>query len=154
MKFLAVRQFSLMTHYECCCWLSISLSRDWCVWEPSPTPPDIGTGGLFKLAFWRLFLSTLKHCHMDLWLARLVLIHHNLHGLQHLPSANITQSKSEYLFRIRGVFSLVGCLLPFLWLDSELLSSSHFWADVSWIAHLLGPLASCLASSTAVSLEW
>ncbi len=60
----------------------------------APPPRRYRQCCLFKLAFWRLSLSTPKRCHMDLWLARLVLTHHHLHRPQHLPSASITWSKS------------------------------------------------------------
>ncbi len=45
--------------------------------------------GLFKLAFWRLTLSTPKRCHMDLCLAQLFLTHHHHHRLQLLPFATL-----------------------------------------------------------------
>ncbi len=94
MKFLAVHQVSLMTHRDCCVDCPFPYPVTGVVWEPRP--PCSIMGRLFKLAFCRLTLSTLKRCHMDLWLAQLVLTHHHLHQLQLLLSANITRSKSEY----------------------------------------------------------
>ncbi len=70
-------------------WPSVSISHDWC-WvrtEPSPPPHTDALGYLFKLDFWCLTLSTPKRCHMDLWLAWLVLIHHYYHRIHQLPSA-------------------------------------------------------------------
>ncbi len=91
MKYHAVFWVSLMTHQECCIdrpflWLVVGKNQ--------PPPPQVyATGRLFKLAFWCLTLSTLKRYHMDLWLAWLILTHHHLHWLQHLPSANFMEQE-------------------------------------------------------------
>ncbi len=48
------------------------------VGENSAHLPHIeAPGGLFKLAVYRQILRTPNFCHMDLWLARLVLTHHH-----------------------------------------------------------------------------
>ncbi len=58
-----------------------------------PYPPAVWALSLFKQTFWRLTLSTLECCHMDLWSAQLVLTHHHRHHLhpsllhQHLKSS-------------------------------------------------------------------
>jgi hypothetical protein len=93
------------------CWPSVSICDWW--WVRTEPPLHIqAPGRLFKLAFWRLTLSTSKRCHMDLWLAQLVLTHHHLHRLYQLPSATLPGDRVSSSFFNSGVFSLAGCLFP------------------------------------------
>ncbi len=105
------------------CWPPVSVSRDW-YWVRTESPAHIEAQGcLFKLTFWCLTLSTPKHCHMDLWLARLVLTHHHHHQLHQLPSAKSPGEGVSSSFFNSGVFS---GRLPFalFWLSLELLTCS------------------------------
>jgi hypothetical protein len=83
---VAVCPVSLMTHCECCIDHPFLYHVIGVGWEPSTLQRYRHWVPFFKLTFWRLTLSTPKFCHMDLWLARLVLTHHHLHWHQ-LPSA-------------------------------------------------------------------
>jgi hypothetical protein len=68
MKFVAVRQVSLMTHREC---RVDHLYPIMCpVVGENQAPLHIQAPvNLFKLAFYHQIFSTPNHCHMDLWLA-------------------------------------------------------------------------------------
>jgi hypothetical protein len=101
MKFVAVHWASLMTRHEYCVERPFPYYVTSVGWELSPPTPQVeAPGWLFKLAFWRLTLSILKCCHMDLWLARLVLTHHHLHRLHQLPSAKLTGDRVSSSFLI------------------------------------------------------
>jgi hypothetical protein len=108
-------------------WPSVSVSRDWC-WVRTESPPQVeAQGRLFKLAFWHLTFSALKHCHMALWLAQLALTHHHPHRLHQLPSAMLPGDRVSSSFLI-AVFVFFSGRLPFalIRLGLELLSSSLF----------------------------
>ncbi len=79
-KFFAVRRVSLMTYGECRvdCLFPNHTTR-W-GWEPAP-PLQYGHWTTYLTPFLRLNSQTSKCCHMDLWSARLVLIHPHLHWL-------------------------------------------------------------------------
>jgi hypothetical protein len=69
-----------------------------------------------------LTLSTPKHCHMDLWLVRLVLTHH-LKRLHQLPSATAPGDKVSSFFFNSSVF-YGGLPFALILVSLELLSSS------------------------------
>ncbi len=126
-------------------------------WVRTKPPPAVwALSRLFKPTFWRISLSTLKGCHMDLWLARLVLTHHHLHRLH--PSILDQQPESTVSnpFFFYPWYFLSG-RLPFALFQStkELLFSSPLLSKhVMRVALLFGPLVPRLAASTTVSLEW
>ncbi len=154
MKFVAVHRVGMMTHRECCVDHPFPYHVTGVGWELSPPPAGRGTlGRLFKLAFWCLSLSTPKLCHIDLWLAWLVLIHHYLNRLHQLPSATLPRGRVSSSFLI-GIFLWWAAFCPYsvrLRAVIELsLSLSRYFMRVPL---LFSPLASHLAVSAAISLE-
>ncbi len=135
MKFVAVRHVSRMSHRMCCVdrpcpyhltgvgWEQLSLHIE------APRSP-------FKLAYYRLTLSTPKRCYMDLWLARLVLTHHYHHRLHQLPSATLPGDSWWAAFFPNSVRFESCC---------PALSLSRFSVRVALV--LFGPLAPHLATS-------
>ncbi len=73
--------------------------------------------------FYRQILSTLSLCHMDLWLAWLVLTHHHRHCHQQLPSSRSPRGRLVTLLISGEVFSS-GLPFALFWSSLELLSSS------------------------------
>ncbi len=98
MKFVAVGRIGLMTHHECCIDHLFLYHVTGVGCEPSPPLKIQALGGLFKLTFWCLTLSSPKRCHMDLWLAWLVLTHHHLHQHHQLPSATFPRDRVNSSF--------------------------------------------------------
>jgi hypothetical protein len=85
------------------------------VWEPAPPPPAVQDWVAYLTTLSGLNPQTPLRCHMDLWLACLVLTHLHLHQHQHRPllqQQTLEPRVSVFLFN-HSVFSLAGCLLPF-----------------------------------------
>jgi hypothetical protein len=91
-------------------------------------------GLLFKPTFWRLTLSTPKRCHMDLWLASLVLTHHHCHRLHLLPSASSPGVRvSTFLFFYPWCYLSGGPPFTLFQSSLELLFSSPLLVNVLWV---------------------
>ncbi len=153
MKFLAVRRPAWWPIASVV--LTVRFHIMWLVFgenQAYPLPPaGMAMGHLLKLTFRRLTLSTPKRCHMDLWLAWLVLNHHRL---QHLPSTVQASTRA----RVSGSFWTVvffSCGLPFaLYLVRlrAVVYLSLLNRCFMKVALLFDPLASRLATSTDISL--
>jgi hypothetical protein len=90
---------------------------------------------------------------MDLWLARLVLIHLHLHQL-HPLFYNYTPELRVSVFLYPCCFSLAGCLLLFLIQAKRcILAPLFFSKSVVRVALLFGPLAPHPAASVAAHLS-
>jgi hypothetical protein len=134
-------------------WPSVSVTS--VGWELSPSPRySQWSSTVFKLAFWCLTLSTRNAvtwtCDWLNWFSLIIIIiDFNFSHQQRLPGVRVSSSFLLLVFFSGGLpFALVR-------LGLELLSSSLFLSRYSVrVALLFSPLASCLASSTAVSLEW
>ncbi len=77
-------------------WQSVSVSRDWCWVRTKPPLTGIVIGSPIYTGFLALNPQYPKSCHMELWLARLTLTHHEWVALSY-----------------QWYFSLAGCLFPF-----------------------------------------
>ncbi len=126
-EFLAARRVVLMTHHECWVDRPFSYHVTGVGWEPSPPP--------CRYRHWVAYLNWLLALNPQYsgmlvtltcdWLYLLILTHHHLHQLQLLPSAMLPRTRVSSSF-LPVVFSLAGCILPFIQLGLELLSSSLF----------------------------
>ncbi len=95
-------------------WLSVSSHMACGGWELS-TPPPLhreAPGSLINWHFIIKFLSNLEHCHMILWLARLVLTDHHCHRHQQLLSSPSPRERVSSSFLSAVKYFLTGCLLP------------------------------------------
>ncbi len=154
-KFLAVRQVSVMTLRE---WrvdhpFPYHVIRCWV--RTSPLPTVWALSRLFKPCFLRLNPQTPKRCHMDLWLAHLVLTH--LHRHRHHPSLlqQLPEFRESDFSFCHWCFFSCGLFFALFLSSKELSFSSPFSIKyVMRVAHLFSPLAPRLAALTTVSLEW
>jgi hypothetical protein len=131
-KFLAVCRVSLRTHGKCCVDRPFPhhVIRCWVI--TSPPPPAVWHWVAYLTPFFRLNPQTLKRCHMDLWLARLVLIH-----LHHRHHPSLMQQHPE--FRVSDLSFLSVVLfsdgLPFnLFCQAKsCFSALPFWFNMLWV---------------------
>jgi hypothetical protein len=155
-KFLAVCGVGLMTHGKCHvdrpfpnhairCWVRTS----------PPSPPAVRHWSAYLTPFLTLYPQTPKRCHMDLWLACLVLIH--LHRHRHDPS--LLQQHLEFSVSDPSFLSMVlfsgGLHIALVLSSKDLFFSCPFLSEfVVRVAFLFSSLAPRLAALTTVSLEW
>jgi hypothetical protein len=86
--------------------LTVSFHITWLVWlRTEPLTHVQAPGCLVKLAFWHLTLSTPKRCHMDLWLAWLVLTRHH-HRRLHTQTPFCNNFTSDFTYN----WELLQCL--------------------------------------------
>ncbi len=133
-KFSAVRQVGLMTHGECRVDLLFpNRPIRWRV-RTSPPPLQYGHWTTYLTPFLRLNPQIPKRCHMDLWLARLVLTHLHLHQHRHyhLLQQQILEPRVSVLSFQLWCFSLAGCPLALLVLQFRAAFSSLFFSNMSW----------------------
>ncbi len=151
-KFLAVCRVGMTTLLECRIDRPFPYHMSSCWVRTRPPPPVWALGRLFKPSFWRLTLSTPKCCHMDLWLAQLVLTHHHHYRLHpSLLHQHLEFKVSNSFFFIRGAF-LSGRLSFALFLSSkELLFSSPYLTSIRTVPW---PLVLRLLASAELQLYW
>jgi hypothetical protein len=98
-----------------------------------PYPPAVWALSLFKETFWRLTLSTLECCHMDLWSAQLVLTHHHRHHLHpSLLHQHLESRVSNSFFLSVVLFLCWAAFCPFFCQAKSCLSALPFWVSMSW----------------------
>jgi hypothetical protein len=131
MKFLAVRQVSLMTHRQCCVDRAFLYHVTGVGWEPSPTPPP-------RYTHWVAYINWLLALNPQYpeMLSHLLVI--SLTG-SHSSSSSLTLTspickhhpdKEWVALSYLWCFSLASFFLPFILLGLELLSSSLLWVHL------------------------
>ncbi len=126
-------------------------------WEPAPPPSPLQYWHwvAYLTPFLRLNPQTLKRCHMDLWLACLVLIH--LHRHHHHPS--VLQQHPEFRVSDLSFLSVVLFLWRAAFCPFSVKQRAAFQLSLfQYICHesspFIWPTGPRLAASTTVSLEW
>jgi hypothetical protein len=138
MKFVTVRQLSLMASVA----LTIRfLSHDWCWVRTEPPSIERHRVAYLNWLFYLQILSTPNHCHMDLWLARLVLTHHHRHHHQQLPSSPSPREGVSSSFLLAGKCFFGRLTFASVQLGLELFSSS----PLEWIPTRVALYLSLLA---------
>ncbi len=133
-KCMIVLCVGLMTHGKCRVDRPFLYHMTRCRVKTSPPFPAMDRHWTaYLILTFGLNPQTPKRCHMDLWLARLVLTHLHLHGLhpfllQQLP---MEPRVSVFLYRVA---SLAGCFLPFFVLHKELPLALFFLQQTCWDA--------------------
>ncbi len=136
---------SVMTHRECCVDRPFPFMWLGNVWEPAPPPCSTGQSQLFNPCFPGLNLRH-RRCHMDLWLAILVLIHHRPHQPRHHPLLQLQDWSTVFPFS-QSLLSLAGCLLPNCASGQSCFKPCFLLVNCHESSFLFGPLGPHLAAS-------